>query len=147
MKPQFPRPVLYRKGESNVIEENKEAIAAEMLLLASARITDIVSWDENGVVTIKPSAEVSAASLAALKKVTAITRTMGEGENEVIEHRVEFEMHDKAGMLKTLAKGAGLLERPKKSNAPAVFGITVTPPKQVKETVPAAESPIVNPEE
>ena len=136
----FPVPVLPRVArEGNVIEENKEAIAAEMLLLASARITDIVSWDENGVVTIKPSAEIGAASLAALKKVTAVTRTMGEGENEVVEHRVEFEMHDKAGMLKTLAKGAGLLDRVKKSNAPSVFGITVTPPNQVPHEVPAGE--------
>jgi hypothetical protein len=137
-KQHFPVPVLVRDrrdGES-VIEENKDAIAAEMLLLASARITDIVSWDENGIVTVKPSAEVGAASLAALKKVTAITRTMGEGDNEVVEHRLEFEMHDKAGMLKTLAKGAGLLDRVKKPPGGGFKGITVTPPPEA-EFVPA----------
>jgi hypothetical protein len=127
-RPAFPiaRRGFERKVEpdGDVLEENREAIAAELLMVASACITDVVRWDEKGRLSIKASSQVSSATLRAIKTVRAKTRIIPREDGDPIEeHTIEFEMHDKLGALRTLAKGAGLMEPKRSGNRPSVFGI------------------------
>jgi hypothetical protein len=139
----FPVPKLTRdygprKDTDDPIGDNKQAIAAELLMIGSARITDLITWDAEGIPTIKASEDVSPATLAAIRRVTYTKRVMGDPDNEVVEHKLEFEMHDKAGALKALAKAAGLMDRPKGKGGAGFKGITVTPPPE-PEAVPSTE--------
>jgi hypothetical protein len=122
-RPAFPiaRRGFERKVEpdGDVLEENREAIAAELLMVASACITDVVRWDEKGRLSIRASSQVSSATLRAIRSVKAKTVVY----EDRTEHTIEFEMHDKLGALRTLAKGAGLMEARKSGNRPSVFGI------------------------
>lgn len=124
-KPAFPlvRRVGFARDEpqpdADVLEGNREAIAAELLMVASACITDVIRWDAEGRVAVKASNQVSAAALRAIRSVRAKTVVF----DDRTEHTVEFEMHDKLGALRVLAKGAGLMEAKKGGNRPSVFGI------------------------
>lgn len=109
----------------DVLAANKDAVATVMLEIASSSITDIVTWDEDGKLQIKASEEVPDRVLRSVKKITATRKTY---KNGVEENTIEVEMHDKPSMLRALAKGLGLLDPKKKSDAPSVFGITVKAP-------------------
>lgn len=125
------------RARGTTLEDNKEAVLAEMLMIASARITEILQWDAAGRVRINPSADVPDAVLAAVRSVKAKTKVY----EDHVEHEIEFEMHDKAGMLRALAKGAGLLEPAKGGKRPGVIGIGAkfAPAEPPVPASPAAE--------
>ena len=113
-------------GRSKTIEQNKEAIAAELVSMAMVNLTDIIEWDEQGNVTVKPSSEISYEAIRAIKKIRISTRHFKEGESETI---LDIELYDKVRVLQILAKAAGLLEPPPPdTNTPSVVGITMKGP-------------------
>jgi len=114
------------KGRSKVIADNKEAVAAELVSMAMVNLTDIVEWDENGNVTVKPSSEISDEAIRAIKKIKITTRHFkGEGN----ETTLDVELYDKVRVLQILAKASGLLEPPPpETNTPSVVGITMKGP-------------------
>tara|TARA_Y100000310_G_scaffold276933_1_gene294439 strand:- start:1029 stop:1463 length:435 start_codon:yes stop_codon:yes gene_type:complete len=120
------------KGRSKVISENKEAVAAELVSMAMVNLTDIISWDEDGNVQVKPSAEISDEAIRAIKKVKITTRNFkGEGS----EATLEVELYDKVRVLQILAKASGLLEPPPETNTPSVVGITMKGPEIINVEV------------
>jgi|TARA_Y100000296_G_C5063066_1_gene200883 23S rRNA G2069 N7-methylase RlmK/C1962 C5-methylase RlmI len=121
------------KGRSKVISENKEAVAAELVSMAMVNLTDIISWDEDGNVQVKPSAEISDEAIRAIKKVKITTRNFkGEGS----ETTLEVELYDKVRVLQILAKASGLLEpTPPETNTPSVVGITMKGPEIIEVEV------------
>ena len=115
------------RGRSRVIAENKEGVAQTLVDLASAKLTDVLSWDADGNVSIKASSEIDESTAAAIKRIR-VTR------GRDAEPNLELEMHDKVSVLRILAKSAGLLEAVAAENAaPSVVGIKMVGP-EVKTT-------------
>ena len=113
------------KGRSSVIAHNKEAVAQTLVDIASANLTDVVTWNDQGEVKVKSSADIPDATASAIKKIR-VTRSKN---NEPV---LELEMHDKVSVLKVLAKSAGLLEPiPAESKTPSVVGIKMVGPDVV----------------
>ena len=111
------------KGRSQVISQNKESVAKYLLDIASANLTDVLTWDEAGNVKVKASADIPDHVAGAIKKIR-VTRSR-EGEPAL-----ELEMHDKVSVLRVLAKAAGLMEPPDKGpDAPSVVGIKMVGPE------------------
>ena len=113
------------KGRSAVIAHHKEAVAQTLVDIASANLTDVITWDSKGVVVVKASADIPESAASAIKKVR-VTRSK-DGQPTL-----ELEMHDKVSVLKVLAKSAGLLEPiGRESDAPTVVGIKMVGPDVV----------------
>ena len=113
------------KGRSSVIAHNKEAVAQTLVDIASANLTDVVTWNDQGEVKVKSSADIPDATASAIKKIRVTRSKNGEPV-------LELEMHDKVIVLKVLAKRAGLLEPiPAESKTPSVVGIKMVGPDVV----------------
>ena len=113
------------KGRSSVIAHNKEAVAQTLVDIASANLTDVVTWNDQGEVKVKSSADIPDATASAIKKIRVTRSKNGEPV-------LELEMHDKVSVLKVLAKSAGLLEpMPAESKTPSVVGIKMGGPDVV----------------
>ena len=111
------------KGRSHVIAHNKEGVAQTLIDIARANITDVLSWDEEGNVKVKASADIPDNVASAIKKIKVSRLENGEPS-------IELEMHDKISVLRVLAKSAGLLEQHKADvNTPSVVGITMVGPE------------------
>jgi len=81
-----------------------ERVIAEYARLAFASITDVVSWNEKRL-TVVPSAALSEAAAAAVKKVRATVKEMPQEDGEpTAKILIEVEMHDKKAALDSLAK-------------------------------------------
>jgi len=114
------------KGRSQVLQQNKEAVAAELMSIGFANLTDVVRWDAEGNLQSLPSEEIDDAALRAIKKVKSTVRTDKDGARSVT---TEIELHDKVRVLQVLAKASGLLdEADKQPNAPSVVGIKMVGP-------------------
>lgn len=101
--------------------ENREAVAYTLLCMANTKLTDIMSWDEDGVVKIKASKDIPDHALQAIKTI----KVNRSGE-------LEIELYDKVGVLRLLAKASGLLDGPEnESDKPSVIGINIKAPDVV----------------
>lgn len=107
---------------SRAVVANREAIAFELLSMATTRMTDLVEWDGEGNVRVKSVEEMPVHATAAIKKVV-MTRGK-EGES-----RMEVEMFDKVQVLRVLAKASGLLDRVEGDERPSVIDVNVVAPK------------------
>lgn len=107
---------------SRAVVANREAIAFELLSMATTRMTDLVEWDGEGNVRVKSVEEMPVHATAAIKKVV-MTRGK-EGES-----RMEVEMFDKVQVLRVLAKASGLLDRVEGDERPSVIDVQVVQPK------------------
>tara|TARA_R100000773_G_C4216830_1_gene115377 strand:- start:511 stop:897 length:387 start_codon:yes stop_codon:yes gene_type:complete len=110
------REISRRLKGSDLIFENREAIASELMGIGSASITDIVSWDKEGNVTVKTPDEIPAHALAAIKRI------------RVINGGLDLEMVDKVRVFQMLAKGSGILDRERESDKPSVVEVTMVGP-------------------
>jgi hypothetical protein len=120
------RTVQRRLERSTTLAANKEAVAYALLAMANTRITDIMSWDEKGNVTVKNSSAIPEHALNAIKNVKV--RTDKDGASTL-----EIELYDKVAVLRLLAKASGLLDNPDNEDRPSVIGINVKAPEVIDE--------------
>jgi len=118
------RSIQRRLERSQTLVGNREAISYEMLNMVRTNILDIMSWDDDGNVKIKPSSQIPEYALAAIKNVKV--RTDRDGNSTL-----DVELYDKVALLRLLAKASGLLDAPDDSDKPSVIGINVQPPEVV----------------
>jgi|TARA_R110000803_G_scaffold90534_1_gene157978 translation elongation factor EF-G len=106
--------VLQRRiGRSETLAQNKEVVAAELIAIGTAKITDIIDIHTGQV---KPIEEIPPEALAAIKKVT------------VGQYGTTIEMFDKVGPLRVLAKASGLLDVESNVDKPSIIGINMKGP-------------------
>ena len=111
---------------SQIIYDNRDGLASEMLGLAKARITDIFDW-EGQQLSLKDVKDIPEHALAAIKKIKITPRQDGEDI-------IEIEMVDKVRIMQLLAKSAGLLDTEKYADKPAVVDIQMVMPDDKKDT-------------
>lgn len=120
------RSVERRLERSQTILANKEAVAYELLCMANTKLSDIMTWDEDGNVKVKASRDIPDHALRAIKSIKCNERRDKEGN---VTRTLDIEMYDKVGVLRLLAKASGLLEAPEdESNKPSVIGINIQAP-------------------
>jgi hypothetical protein len=120
------RSIQKKLERSNTIMENREAVAYALLEMANTKITDIMTWDEMGNVRVKPAGQIPEHALHAIKNIRSRVDKDGNAT-------IEVELYDKVGVLRLLAKAAGLLDNPMDdSDKPSVIGINVQPPIDVE---------------
>ena len=117
------RSVQRRLERSSTIMANKEAVAYALLSMANTKLTDIMTWDEHGNVTVKRSSDIPEHALHAIKNIKV--RTDKDGVSTL-----EIELYDKVGVLRLLAKASGLLDNPDDGDSkPSVIDINVVAPR------------------
>ena len=109
---------------SQIIYDNRDDLARVMLQIASAKITDIVTW-ENGVSTLKDVKDINEAALKAIKRVKITPTKQGDV--------IDIEMVDKVRVMQMLAKSSGLLDQEKDGDKPAVVSIEMLMPEEQKK--------------
>tara|TARA_R100000353_G_scaffold59717_1_gene47376 strand:+ start:428 stop:841 length:414 start_codon:yes stop_codon:yes gene_type:complete len=105
---------------SQIIYDNRDGLATEMLGIAKAKVTDIFDWNGKKL-ELKDAKDIPDHALAAIKKIK-ITPT--QGGDDIIE----VELLDKVRMFQLLAKSAGLLDTEKDADKPAVVDIQMVMP-------------------
>ena len=116
------RLVKRKVGGSDVIFDNRDKLAQELINLSTAKISDVMSWDAEGNITVKPSADIPDSVLTAIKKIRIVPTPDGR-------NAIDIEMIDKVRVLQTLAKASGLLDQDKTSDKPAVVEVKMVGPK------------------
>ena len=132
------RQIKRRIGQSDVIYDNRDKLAQDIIDdgistlegqtidLATAKISDVMSWDDKGNVQVKATHEISPAVLGAIKKIRVIPNADGH-------NAIEIEMIDKVRILQTLAKASGLLEQERNIDKPAVVEVKMVGPSDDKK--------------
>lgn len=118
------RSIQNKLKRSNTLVHNREAVAYSLLSMANTKITDVMSWDDEGKVTVKASGKIPDHALQSIKNVKV--RRDKDG-NETME----FEFFDKVQVLRLLAKASGLLDNPENEDKPSVIGINVKAPEVI----------------
>ena len=118
------RSIQKKLKRSNTLVHNREAVAYSLLSMANTKITDVMSWDDEGKVTVKASGKIPDHALQSIKNVKV--RRDKDG-NETME----FEFFDKVQVLRLLAKASGLLDNPENEDKPSVIGINVKAPEVI----------------
>ena len=118
---------------SATLEANKEAVSYALLSMAHTKLTDIMSCDSQGNITVKPSNEIPEHALQAIKSIKCNTRTDKDGNSY---NTLDIELFDKVGVLRLLAKASGLLDSPQDSDKPSVIGINIRTPDIIENGSP-----------
>jgi hypothetical protein len=100
-------------GRSETLYQNKEVVAAELIAIGTARITDIVDFATGDV---KPLDQIPDYALASIKKITTSAGGMS------------IELFDKVSVLRILAKATGMLDMEKNQDKPSIVGINMKGP-------------------
>ena len=116
------RSVKRKVGGSDVIFDNRDKLAQELINLSTAKISDVLSWDEEGNIKVKPSADIPDSVLTAIKKSMIVPTADGK-------NAIDIELIDKVSVLRTLARASGLLDQDKMSDKPAVVEVKMVGPK------------------
>ena len=120
------RSIQKRLERSETIVHNREAVAYTLLCMANTKITDIMTWDEDGNVKVKTASQIPEHALQAIKNIKV--RKDKDGNQTL-----EVELYDKVGVLRLLAKASGLLDSPDDgSEKPSVIGINVQAPEDIE---------------
>ena len=94
--------------------------------MANTKLSDIMTWDEEGNIKVKASRDIPDHALRAIKSIKVNERTDKDGNTT---RTLDIELYDKVGVLRLLAKASGLLEAPEdESNKPSVIGINIQAP-------------------
>ena len=115
------RSIERRLERSTTLAGNREAVAYALLCMANTKISDIMTWDEGGNVTVKAAHQIPEHALTAIK---SIKQKVDRDGNSTLE----IELYDKVGVLRILAKASGLLDNPEESDKPSVIGINIKSP-------------------
>jgi len=116
------RSINRRMERSGTMLGNKEAIAYQILAMLNTKLSDIVSWDESGNVTVKASHQIPEHALQSIKSIKV--RTDRDGNSTL-----EVELFDKVGVLRLAAKASGLLDAPDDGDKPSVIDVNVVAPE------------------
>jgi len=116
--------VTKRLKGSSIIYDNRDQLAEQLLMLAGANITDVLTWSDNNV-SIKEIKDIPPSALQAIKKIKVTPTRSGD--------QIEVEMIDKVRVLQILSKSAGLLDQEKDSEKPAVVDITMVMPGELEK--------------
>jgi len=119
------RSIERRLERSNTIVANREAVAYALLCMANTKLTDIMSWDEEGNIKVKPSSAIPDHALQAIKSIKVNERTDKDGNTT---RTLDIELYDKVGVLRLLAKASGLLDNPDGDDKPSVIDVNVVAP-------------------
>jgi hypothetical protein len=121
------RSIQRRMERSATITENREAIAFSLLCMANTKITDILTWDEDGNVKVKAASQIPDHALQAIKNIRVRREKDGS-------QTLDVELYDKVGVLRLLAKASGLLDNPDDgSDKPSVLDVNVIAPHANQE--------------
>ena len=126
------RSIQRRLERSNTLIQNREAVSYALLCMANTKITDIMTWDDQGNIQVKPSDEIPEHALQAIKSIKVNERADKEGN---VLRTLDIELYDKVGVLRLLAKASGLLDAPEDNEKPSVLGINVLSPEVVDANV------------
>lgn len=116
------RIVQKRIQKSEVLEHHKDAVAQELIDIATSSIDEIIDWDSSGYVRVKSPDEISNKAIKAIKKIKMTPTKEGP--------QLEVELHDKVSVLRVLAKATGMLEKQEDMDKPSVVGIVMHGPEQ-----------------
>jgi len=124
---------------STTLQQNREAVSYSLLCLANTKLTDVMEWDDQGNIKVKPSKDIPEHALQAIKSIKSNTKTDKEGNSYTT---LDIELWDKVGVLRILAKASGLLDNPEESDKPSVLGINIRAPEIIDhgETTEATET-------
>jgi len=124
---------------STTLQQNREAVSYSLLCLANTKLTDVMEWDDQGNIKVKPSKDIPEHALQAIKSIKSNTKTDKEGNSYTT---LDIELWDKVGVLRILAKASGLLDNPEESDKPSVLGINIRAPEIIDhgETTEATEA-------
>jgi len=111
---------------STTLQQNREAVSYSLLCMANTKLTDIMEWDEQGTIKVKPSKDIPEHALQAIKSIKSNTKVDKEGNSYTT---LDIELWDKVGVLRLLAKASGLLDNPEESDKPSVLGINIRAPE------------------
>lgn len=121
------RSIQRRMERSATITDNREAIAFSLLCMANTKITDILTWDEDGNVKVKAASQIPDHALQAIKNIRVRREKDGS-------QTLDVELYDKVGVLRLLAKASGLLDNPDDgSDKPSVLDVNVIAPAREQE--------------
>jgi len=124
------RSIERRMERSATIVQNREAVAYTLLCMANTKLTDIMSWDEEGNISVKPSSQIPEHALQAIKSIKVNERKDKDGN---VTRTLDIELYDKVGVLRLLAKASGLLDNPDDgSDKPSVIDVNVISPDQAR---------------
>ena len=115
------RSIQRRLERSNTLIQNREAVSYALLCMANTKITDIMTWDEDGQVKVKAAHQIPEHALQSIKKISV--RTDKDGNSYL-----DIELYDKVGVLRLLAKASGLLDNPDENDKPSVIDVNVVAP-------------------
>ena len=104
---------------------NREAVEQELAAIGASELTDIISWDSAGNVTMLDSGSISERAKRAIKKIKATPTKYGT--------QLEVEMHDKLAALRLLAKHYGMLNVDSTLERPSILGINIQGPETTYE--------------
>jgi|TARA_R100001460_G_scaffold3504_1_gene10625 hypothetical protein len=125
------RIVQKRIQKSEIIDHSKDAVAQELVDIATASIDEIVNWDSSGYVSVKTPEEISDRAIKAIKKIKMTPTKEGP--------QLEVELHDKVSVLRTLARATGMLDKQDDMDKPSVVGIVMHGPDQIIDVEPVNE--------
>tara|TARA_R110000796_G_C14518460_1_gene430644 strand:+ start:284 stop:694 length:411 start_codon:yes stop_codon:yes gene_type:complete len=113
----------------------RQAVEQELAAISASELTDIMSWDSTGRVTVIDSELLPERTRRSIKKMKVSPTQYG--------NQIEIEMHDKLSALRVLAKHYGMLNVDTQQNRPSVLGINIQGPEatyDIKEQNPQEES-------
>ena len=119
------RSIQRRLERSNTLIQNREAVSYALLCMANTKITDIMTWDEDGQVKVKAAHQIPEHALQAIKNIRVRSTTDKDGNTY---NTLEIELYDKVGVLRLLAKASGLLDNPDENDKPSVIDVNVVAP-------------------
>jgi hypothetical protein len=117
-----------RLKRSETLIQNREAVSYALLSMANTKLTDIMSWDDQGNIQVKPSDQIPEHALHAIKSIKVNERTDKNGE---VQRTLDIELFDKVGVLRLLAKASGLLDNNNDEERPSVIGINIQSPEVI----------------
>ena len=126
------RIVQKRIQKSEILDHSKDAVAQELVDIATSSIDEIIDWDSSGYVRVKSPEEISNKAIKAIKKIKMTPTKEGP--------QLEVELHDKVSVLRTLAKATGMLDKQDDMDKPSVVGITMHGPEPIIDVEPIDET-------
>jgi hypothetical protein len=121
------------------IDQNR--LIRETNALAYSSLTDVIRWDADGNIRLRPADEIPREVAVAIKKIRSTTRVIPRPDDEPIrETKIEVEMHDKKGALDLQAKIAGLMQNESQGEMqPFIFNMYIGQQPKEKDVSPVAE--------